>query len=64
VQVTSPDCDQRTLTNAAGAFTFQISVMPETRCHMVFSKDGYAPYDTDLEIREDGHDRFLLRRIE
>lgn len=64
VQVTSPDCDQQVLTNAKGTFVFQVSVTPETRCHMVFSKDGYTPYNTDVGIHVDAHDRFLLRRKE
>ena len=64
VQVTSPDCDQQALTNAKGTFTFQVSGTPETRCHMVFSKVGYTPYNTDVAIHGDAHDRFLLRRDE
>jgi hypothetical protein len=64
VQVTSPDCDQQSSTNAKGTFTLQVSVIPEARCHIVFSKDGYTPYNTDVAIHAEPHDRFLLRRKE
>lgn len=62
VQVTSPDCGQQASTDAKGTFAFQISATPETRCHMVLSKDGYTPYNTDVVIHADAHDRLLLRR--
>jgi hypothetical protein len=64
VQVTSPDCDQQASTNVKGTFTFQISVTPETRCHLVFAKDGYTPYNTDVVMHGETNDRFLLRRKE
>jgi hypothetical protein len=64
VQVTSPDCNKQAETNDKGTFAFQISAAPETHCHLVFGKNGYAPYNTDVTIDEDPHHPFLLRRIE
>jgi len=62
VQVTAPDCDQQALTDAKGVFTFQIEATEQTRCHLIFGKEGYAPYTTDLVVAASSGSSFLLRK--
>jgi hypothetical protein len=63
VKVMSPDCSKQAVTGDDGTFAFQIQAARASRCHLVFSEDGYQPYNTDVTIDEASSNRFLLRKI-
>lgn len=62
VRVVSTDCDKKAVTNDTGSFTFEIRPKPDIRCHLIFTKDGYDSYSTNLAINNDMDNRFLLRK--
>lgn len=61
VEVISPNCDKNVITNDKGIFSFQGS--RGTLCHLVFRKNGYESYNTDVPIDEMRDQRFLLPKI-
>lgn len=63
VNVLSTDCNKTAVSNNQGVFVFQVSGTPAMRCHLIFTKDGYSSYNTDVVIDGDPDHRFMLRII-
>ena len=60
VVVTSVDCDKRTVTNEKGVFLLQFSKVPDRPCRLVFEKDGYSTYTTDIDVNDDDSHLYRL----